>query len=37
VELLDWAHGGPVPNGLANLAQHMTDVPAPAVDDFIRA
>jgi glycolate oxidase iron-sulfur subunit len=37
VELLDWAHGGPVPRGLAGLAQHMTDVPAPTTDDYIRA
>jgi glycolate oxidase iron-sulfur subunit len=37
VELLDWAHGGPVPNGLAALEQHMTNVPAPAIDDYIRA
>jgi glycolate oxidase iron-sulfur subunit len=37
VELLDWAHGGPVPHGLASLEQHMTNVPAPTVDDYIRA
>jgi glycolate oxidase iron-sulfur subunit len=37
VELLDWAHGGPVPHGLAGLEQHMTNVPAPTIDDYIRA
>ena len=37
VELLDWAHGGPVPRGLEHLARFVTDVPKPkfAVEDFI--
>jgi glycolate oxidase iron-sulfur subunit len=29
VELLDWAHGGPVPRGLEEFRDFMTDVPAP--------
>ena len=46
VELLDWAHGGPVPQGLQGLAKLVTDVPAPApqpktppksADAYIRA
>ncbi|MGE0052712.1 MAG: glycolate oxidase subunit GlcF [Hyphomicrobium sp.] len=40
VELLDWAHGGPVPEGLEALEEFATDVPVPAqrrVDDYIRA
>lgn len=39
VELLDWAHGGPVPSGLEQLAAYATDVPPPrrVVDDFIDA
>jgi glycolate oxidase iron-sulfur subunit len=40
VELLDWAHGGPVPNGLGGLAGDITDVPGPPpldVEDYIRA
>ncbi len=38
IELLDWAHGGPVPQGLASLEKLVTDVPAPATaDDYIRA
>jgi glycolate oxidase iron-sulfur subunit len=37
VELLDWAYGGPVPDGLEHLAQFVTDVPRPArqVQDYI--
>ena len=37
IELLDWAHGGPVPRGLDKLAKFMTDVPEPSrsVADFI--
>ena len=37
VELLDWAHGGPVPRGLEHLKQFVTDVPKPklVVDDYI--
>ncbi len=39
VELLDWAHGGPVPPGLEHLARYSTDVPQPkrSVEDYIRA
>lgn len=39
VELLDWAYGGPVPQGLDALASFVTDVPKPkhAVDDYITA
>ncbi len=40
VELLDWAHGGPVPNGLDRLSGDITDVPGPPpldVEDYIRA
>ena len=40
VELLDWAHGGPVPRGLEGLAEAVTDVPGPPplnVEDYIRA
>lgn len=39
VELLDWAHGGPVPPGLEGLAKYSTDVPQPKnrVEDYIGA
>lgn len=39
VELLDWAYGGPVPQGLEPLARFMTNVPEPKrrVDDYIYA
>jgi glycolate oxidase iron-sulfur subunit len=39
IELLDWAHGGPVPPGLEGLAQYSTDVPQPkrSVEDYIGA
>jgi glycolate oxidase iron-sulfur subunit len=39
VELLDWAHGGPVPTGLEQLAKYSTDVPQPkrSVQDYIGA
>ncbi|SFV35472.1 glycolate oxidase subunit GlcF [Hyphomicrobium facile] len=39
VELLDWAHGGPIPPGLENLAQYSTNVPQPkhSVEDYIGA
>jgi glycolate oxidase iron-sulfur subunit len=38
VELLDWAHGGPVPEGLSGLTKLITDVPAPrTADTYIRA
>jgi glycolate oxidase iron-sulfur subunit len=37
VELLDWAYGGPVPPGLGDLAKLVTNVPAPAAADYIRA
>ena len=38
VELLDWAHGGPVPHGMANLASLATDVPKPKKpEEFITA
>ena len=38
IELLDWAHGGPVPRGLENFKGFVTDVPQPTreVADFIR-
>jgi len=37
VELLDWAHGGPVPRGLEHLKQFVSDVPKPkfVAEDFI--
>lgn len=39
VELLDWAYGGPVPEGLGSLERFVTDVPKPkrVVEDFIDA
>ncbi|MBA2126868.1 glycolate oxidase iron-sulfur subunit [Hyphomicrobium methylovorum] len=39
IELLDWAHGGPVPPGLENLEQYSTSVPQPkhSVEDYIGA
>jgi glycolate oxidase iron-sulfur subunit len=39
VELLDWAYGGPVPQGLEGLARFMSNVPEPKrkVDDYIYA
>jgi glycolate oxidase iron-sulfur subunit len=39
VELLDWAYGGPVPQGLEPLARFMSNVPEPKrrVDDYIYA
>lgn len=39
VELLDWAHGGPVPRGLEGLAEFSTAVPQPPrnADDYISA
>jgi glycolate oxidase iron-sulfur subunit len=40
IELLDWAHGGPVPRGLEALTGEITDVPGPPplnVEDYIRA
>ncbi len=38
VELLDWAHGGPVPPGMEGLEGYSTPVPQPprGVDDYIR-
>lgn len=38
-ELLDWAYGGPVPQGLAGLAKFATDVPEPKkkLEDFLHA
>jgi len=39
VELLDWAHGGPVPRGLEAFAKDVYDVPGPPpldVEDYIR-
>ncbi len=38
VELLDWAYGGPVPDGLEALASFVSDVPKPqpAVKSFLR-
>ena len=36
-ELLDWAYGGPVPHGLASLANLVTDVPRPKrLEEFLR-
>lgn len=37
VELLDWAYGGPVPDGLEHLAHFVTDVPKPKrhIEDYI--
>jgi glycolate oxidase iron-sulfur subunit len=39
IELLDWAHGGPVPPGLEALEKYSTDVPQPknTVEDYIGA
>ncbi len=37
IELLDWAHGGPMPQGLSGLEKLMTNVPAPTTNDYIRA
>ncbi len=40
VELLDWAFGGPVPRGLEELEQFVSDVPQPrryVPDDFLEA
>jgi glycolate oxidase iron-sulfur subunit len=39
VELLDWAHGGPVPRGLEHLSKFVKDVPGPSrkPSDFIEA
>ena len=40
VELLDWAYGGPVPQGLQGLAKFATDVPQPAkrtIEDYLHA
>jgi glycolate oxidase iron-sulfur subunit len=34
VELLDWAHGGPVPPGLERLEGFVTDVPQPSPAAF---
>ncbi|MEO0791988.1 MAG: heterodisulfide reductase-related iron-sulfur binding cluster [Pseudomonadota bacterium] len=31
IELLDWAYGGPIPDGLEKFAPFMTDVPRPDV------
>jgi glycolate oxidase iron-sulfur subunit len=36
-ELLDWAYGGPVPNGLESLSRMVTDVPVGKVDAAIEA
>jgi len=38
VELLDWAHGGPVPRGLEDFRGFVSDVPQPAKEaaDYIR-
>jgi glycolate oxidase iron-sulfur subunit len=37
IELLDWAYGGPVPEGLERFHSFVTDVPQPArtVDDYV--
>lgn len=37
VELLDWAHGGPIPDGLHALAGYSTEIPRPTRDyaDYI--
>jgi glycolate oxidase iron-sulfur subunit len=39
IELLDWAHGGPVPPGLEALEKYSTNVPQPknSVEDYIGA
>ena len=39
IELLDWAYGGPVPRGLEELDQFVSDVPQPkrTVEEFIEA
>jgi glycolate oxidase iron-sulfur subunit len=39
IELLDWAYGGPVPQGLDSMAGFVTDVPKPkrVAEDFIDA
>jgi glycolate oxidase iron-sulfur subunit len=39
IELLDWAYGGPVPQGLKGLARYSTDVPQPRrlVEDPLEA
>jgi glycolate oxidase iron-sulfur subunit len=40
IELIDWAHGGPVPPGLEHLAGEIEDVPGARhldVDDFLSA
>lgn len=39
VELLDWAYGGPVPQGLEAQAKFATDVPEPKrkIEDFLHA
>jgi glycolate oxidase iron-sulfur subunit len=39
IELLDWAHGGPVPPGLEGLEKYATNVPQPknSVEDYIGA
>lgn len=39
IELLDWAYGGPVPDGLKHLERFVTDVPKPkrVVEDYIHA
>jgi glycolate oxidase iron-sulfur subunit len=39
IELLDWAHGGPVPQGLESLEKYATNVPQPkkSVEDYIGA
>jgi glycolate oxidase iron-sulfur subunit len=39
VELLDWAYGGPVPQGLEALEPFVTDVPKPkrVAEDYITA
>ncbi|MEL6622285.1 MAG: hypothetical protein AAFQ11_05375, partial [Pseudomonadota bacterium] len=31
IELLDWAYGGPIPDGLEKFSPFMTDVPRPDV------
>jgi glycolate oxidase iron-sulfur subunit len=37
IELLDWAYGGPVPQGLEGFEQFVTDVPQPkrVADDYV--
>lgn len=40
VELLDWAHGGPIPSDLKGFEASSTDVPGPPpfdIEDYIRA